>query len=207
MYEIASGIGTPLLIDEATQSRVFGLYARVLVDVDLSKKLFNSVLVEREGNAFPMEVQYERQPLFCSHCKHIGHAILNCNKLLHSDFVETGQTQKKQVTKPIMNKEKAHLSVLSNKIPNQFVSSTQVAADNAKPTSGATKGNVANLQALATQLDHLACGKIASSSDLPTSSTFQKISGSIHTIVDTSHDQDITLQNSFDLFDDFEDAS
>jgi hypothetical protein len=69
LLEIASGVGTPLLVDAATKSRLFGIYARILVDVDMSGKLFNSILVEREGFSFPVEVQYERQPLFCSHCK------------------------------------------------------------------------------------------------------------------------------------------
>lgn len=41
LFEIVSGIGTPLTIDEATLSRVFGLYARVLVDVDMSGRLFD----------------------------------------------------------------------------------------------------------------------------------------------------------------------
>lgn len=62
MFEIASGIGTPLTIDEATLSRVFGLYARVLVDVDMSGRLFDSVLVEREGHAFPVAIEYEKKP-------------------------------------------------------------------------------------------------------------------------------------------------
>lgn len=61
MFEIASGIGTPLTIDEATLSRVFGLYARVLVDVDMSGRLFDSVLVEREGHAFPVAIEYMRR--------------------------------------------------------------------------------------------------------------------------------------------------
>lgn len=39
LFEIAFGIGTLLTIDDATQSRLFGLYARVLVDIDVSKKL------------------------------------------------------------------------------------------------------------------------------------------------------------------------
>lgn len=77
LLEIASGVGTPLLIDDATKTRLFGMYARVLVDVDMSGKLCDSVLVEREGYAFPVEIQYERQPLFCSHCKTLGHIAFN----------------------------------------------------------------------------------------------------------------------------------
>lgn len=77
LYEIASGLGTPLTIDEATQNKRFGLYDRVLLDVDLSEKLFDSVMVEREGHAFPVSVQFERQPQYCAHCKLLGHSIQN----------------------------------------------------------------------------------------------------------------------------------
>jgi len=56
LLEIASGIGTPLAIDEATHSCLFGHYARVLVDVDMFGKLFDSVYVERDGYAFPVSV-------------------------------------------------------------------------------------------------------------------------------------------------------
>ena len=79
--KIASGIGTPLAIDEATQSRLFGHYARILVDVDLSDTIFESVLVEREGYEFSVTVEYERKPAFCPHCKMIGHSIQQCNRI------------------------------------------------------------------------------------------------------------------------------
>ena len=82
LLEIASGVGTPLVIDEATQARLFGLYARVLVD--LSRKLFDTVVVEREGFAFTILVQYEKQPSFCSHCSLLGHTIQTCNKFRNS---------------------------------------------------------------------------------------------------------------------------
>jgi len=75
LFEIASGIGTPLTIDDATRARLFGLYTRVLVDVDMSGQLFDSVIVEREGYAFYVYVPYERQPPFCSHCKFLAHTI------------------------------------------------------------------------------------------------------------------------------------
>ncbi|MCH97539.1 DUF4283 domain protein, partial [Trifolium medium] len=37
LFEIASAIGTPLSLDEATKTRAFGHYARILVDMDLSR--------------------------------------------------------------------------------------------------------------------------------------------------------------------------
>jgi len=78
--EIASADGTPLIIDSATHN-LFGHYARVLVFVDLSKKIFNEILVKREGFSFPIEVSYEWLPEFCYHCNNIGQNITSCCRL------------------------------------------------------------------------------------------------------------------------------
>jgi len=37
LFEIASGVGTPLTLDDPTQNMIFNHYARILVDMDLSK--------------------------------------------------------------------------------------------------------------------------------------------------------------------------
>jgi hypothetical protein len=60
LYEIAGVVGIPLLIDIVTKiNRLIGHYARVLVDLDLSKDIFYEVMVEREGFAFPVKIEYE----------------------------------------------------------------------------------------------------------------------------------------------------
>jgi len=48
-----------ITLDEPTRNRVFGHYARLLVEVDLSKPLHDNVLVEMEGFAFHVGVVYE----------------------------------------------------------------------------------------------------------------------------------------------------
>jgi len=78
LKEIASAVGTPIEIDGPTKNCTFGHYARILVDIDLSKKAYDEILVERDGFAFMVEIQYERRPLFCHHCYSIGHNINNC---------------------------------------------------------------------------------------------------------------------------------
>jgi hypothetical protein len=92
IFEIASGLGTPLTIDESTQTRRFGLYARVLIDVDLQEKLFESVIVEREGHALTVMIQYEKVPLFCANCKTIGHSIHSCSKLHADSNIQTNRS-------------------------------------------------------------------------------------------------------------------
>jgi hypothetical protein len=81
LREIASAVGTPLLIDNATSKRIYGHYARILVDMDFSRQLFHEITVEREGYAFQVEVAYEWLPEFCTHCHTLGHDVSSCRWL------------------------------------------------------------------------------------------------------------------------------
>ncbi|MCH79558.1 NBS resistance protein [Trifolium medium] len=81
LFEIMNRVGTPLMLDDATKRREFGHYARVLVDIDLSKRIYDEVMVERDGYAFYVEVAYEHLPEYCHNCFSIGHTVANCRKL------------------------------------------------------------------------------------------------------------------------------
>jgi len=97
LYEIAGAVGTPLLIDHVTRNRLFGHYARILVDLDLAKDIFYEGMVEREGFAFPVAIEYEGLPEFCTHCKSIGHNVNSCRWLYPrnvdklADLVDNGK--------------------------------------------------------------------------------------------------------------------
>jgi len=99
LREIASVVGTPLVLDNATLKRLFGHYARILVDIDFSKKIFHEILIEQEGGSYPVEVVYERILDFCSHCHTLGHDCTNCRWLyprkedMSKDKVAKGMTQ------------------------------------------------------------------------------------------------------------------
>jgi len=82
LFEITCGIGIPWLIDETMKKRTFGNYDRVLVEIDLSKRIFDEVMVECERFAFYVMVVYECLPEFFINCFTIGHSISLCNKLL-----------------------------------------------------------------------------------------------------------------------------
>ena len=77
-------MGTPICVDTVTSKpaieRTFGHFARVLVDLDLTKELKHEVLVERKGFAFFVELEYENLPAFCDYCKLVGHNINVCRK-------------------------------------------------------------------------------------------------------------------------------
>ncbi|XP_062020937.1 uncharacterized protein LOC133737388 [Rosa rugosa] len=60
LFEIARGIGTPIKLDPRTANRSIGLYARVLVDVDLSMPLRDKIKVARaQGLSTVASVEYE----------------------------------------------------------------------------------------------------------------------------------------------------
>lgn len=68
LFEIARGVGTPLILDEAVDNQSFSHYTRALVDIDLSKYVLDEIMVDMEGYAFYMVVSYERLSEFCTHC-------------------------------------------------------------------------------------------------------------------------------------------
>jgi len=96
LKEIASAVGTLIDIDGPTRNRTFGHYARILVDINLSKRAYDEILVEREGFAFKVEVQYERRQLFCHHCYSIGHNVSTC-RWLHPQPPKDKTDRRKQI--------------------------------------------------------------------------------------------------------------
>ncbi|KAK9931810.1 hypothetical protein M0R45_019073 [Rubus argutus] len=79
LFEIACGVGVPIKIDPNTLDRKYGLFARVLVDVDLSANLPPELVVKRKnGETVVQGVDYEKLPDLCSHCSNIGHHVSTC---------------------------------------------------------------------------------------------------------------------------------
>ncbi|XP_019427097.1 PREDICTED: uncharacterized protein LOC109338760 [Lupinus angustifolius] len=98
LFSIARGLGTPISLDEATTSRSFGHFARILVDIDLKGSLPNQILVEREGFAFFVYVEYENLPEFCSGCQSIGHLLSNCRRNKKDIGVDASKPKKTNPT-------------------------------------------------------------------------------------------------------------
>lgn len=72
----------PCKIDLRTIKIEQMIYARVLVEVDLSKPFSERVLVTRKMHnvEFFVDVMYERLPTFCLGCNMIKHDVNNCRK-------------------------------------------------------------------------------------------------------------------------------
>ena len=131
-------MGTPLIIDNATTKRLYGHYARILVDMDFSRKMFLEITVEREGYSFNVEVAYEWLPDFCAHCQNIGHDVTVCRWLYprqdnnaHKQAVTQGKKQaptKKQIWTPTTENPSGIGSSLAFAGPQQDVTPAMTAA-------------------------------------------------------------------------------
>jgi hypothetical protein len=71
-------------------------YVRVLVDMDLSQPLRYKVLVERQGYAFFVDLEYENIPDFCTHCKKIGHHVGICKRIHPMEHEEKKERSTKE---------------------------------------------------------------------------------------------------------------
>lgn len=82
LFNIASGVGFLLEIDPLTMSLGHGLYASVLVDVDLAKPIPDRILVTRAtaGTSFFVWIECEKLPKFCSLCGFLGHTTEGCRR-------------------------------------------------------------------------------------------------------------------------------
>ncbi|KEH40655.1 DUF4283 domain protein [Medicago truncatula] len=63
LQDIASDVGTPLLIDNVTSKRIYGHYARILVDMYFSHKLFHEITIEREDVVAQYAIVVTHEPI------------------------------------------------------------------------------------------------------------------------------------------------
>ncbi|CAH9120294.1 unnamed protein product [Cuscuta europaea] len=82
MSEVASMVGVPLSTDKVTQDRSNNFYARVLIEVNVSKPPPLSFPIRLPSRkVVNQSVVYETFPNFCFHCKEYGHHPFICKKL------------------------------------------------------------------------------------------------------------------------------
>ncbi|XP_058774196.1 uncharacterized protein LOC131648458 [Vicia villosa] len=72
--KITSAIGMPITTDECTARKLRISYARVLVEVDITKPAKESVTIkDHNGREWVQRVEYEWRPKYCHQCLKIGH--------------------------------------------------------------------------------------------------------------------------------------
>ncbi|CAH9120327.1 unnamed protein product [Cuscuta europaea] len=89
MSEVASMIGVPLSTDKVTQERTNHKYARVLIEVDVSKPSPLSFPIRLPSRKIINQwVLYETFPNYCFQCKEFGHHPFNCKVLAENERKE-----------------------------------------------------------------------------------------------------------------------
>ncbi|KAL0926253.1 hypothetical protein M5K25_002467 [Dendrobium thyrsiflorum] len=91
LHALGSIFGRPLKTDQATASRSRPSVARILVEVDITKKHPKEVWLGSENSGYLQKVEFENVPDFCMHCKIHGHSINDC-------FVAHPQLRKNNMT-------------------------------------------------------------------------------------------------------------
>ncbi|PON82607.1 Zinc knuckle CX2CX4HX4C [Trema orientale] len=81
LSDLARGIGVPIRFDEMTLNGEFGHYARMLIDIDLSQPISDSLMVEVGSDCLFILLEYERLSSFCCACKFIGHEASTCRRV------------------------------------------------------------------------------------------------------------------------------
>ncbi|KAL0289460.1 UNVERIFIED_CONTAM: hypothetical protein Sradi_7073700 [Sesamum radiatum] len=77
--KIGSRLGTPIAMDSLTMKMERVSYARILVEVDASKKLVDHVeFILPNGVVRKQPIVYEFTPMFCSTCDRFGHLKESC---------------------------------------------------------------------------------------------------------------------------------
>ncbi|XP_060170990.1 uncharacterized protein LOC132601964 [Lycium barbarum] len=74
LSRIASSIGTPVFADACTARHARVSFARVLIEVNITRQLPDTIVVrDPSGKTFTQKVIYEWKPLYCEKCQIIGH--------------------------------------------------------------------------------------------------------------------------------------
>lgn len=97
--------GTPLITDKLTKSMERISYAMVLLDVDISKPLVRTVLIiDACDVTFAQEVCFEQEPVFCTSCHYLGHAIDQCHNTAAAPRPATHNSTAEPCTAPVSDK-------------------------------------------------------------------------------------------------------
>ncbi|XP_058774346.1 uncharacterized protein LOC131648621 [Vicia villosa] len=72
--KITSALGRPITTDECTTRKLCISYARVLVEVDITRPMKETISIQdHSGKEWEQKVEYEWRPKYCQTCLKIGH--------------------------------------------------------------------------------------------------------------------------------------
>lgn len=81
LYAIGSLLGNPIQLDQATVSKTRLSFARICVEIDITKPPTEEVVLDILGKETILKVKWGKIPLYCRECKHVGHTSRNCHAM------------------------------------------------------------------------------------------------------------------------------
>ncbi|XP_074264429.1 uncharacterized protein LOC141586916 [Silene latifolia] len=127
LSKIASKLGKPLYADPVTTHKGRLGFARVLIELDVSKPVPDHLLLHSPfGGTLLQKIEVELMPYFCSHCKKLGHEHKQC-RLLH-----------KKKDKTVVSAPKTYAAVLKSS-DQQVVAETAPVSVTEQPEYGGTE--------------------------------------------------------------------
>ncbi|XP_074291201.1 uncharacterized protein LOC141617971 [Silene latifolia] len=104
LSKIASKLGKPLFADLATTNKEKLCFARVMVEIDISKNFVDSVVINTPFlGQITQQVVYEWVPFYCTWCGKLGHKSTTCKwlKMATKTNVEHPTQEKDQVPQQV----------------------------------------------------------------------------------------------------------
>ncbi|KAG5540748.1 hypothetical protein RHGRI_020851 [Rhododendron griersonianum] len=91
LSRVASAIGQPKHVDQATKKKTRLAYARVCVEIEAADELPDDIQVTVDGESVSVRVEYQLMPPVCSECKVFGHATTGCPRTIpHKQTRDSG---------------------------------------------------------------------------------------------------------------------
>lgn len=102
LSRIGSILGKPICADDCTSEQKRISYARLLIEVDITKPLTYKIQIEGEqGRMIEQQVYYEWVPMFCHKCHKVGHVCKERNPNITAPG-QKQQWQRKDVGKTVV---------------------------------------------------------------------------------------------------------
>ena len=78
LFTIGKLLGTPIQVDRATADKTRLSFARICVEIDITKPPPEEIILDICGRETVQQVKWGKIPSYCRECKHVGHSSEVC---------------------------------------------------------------------------------------------------------------------------------
>ncbi|XP_042012187.1 uncharacterized protein LOC121760613 [Salvia splendens] len=78
LFAIEKLLGTPIQVDRATANKTRLSFARICIEIDITKPPPEEINLDICGRETVQQVRWDKIPAYCSECRHVGHKSEAC---------------------------------------------------------------------------------------------------------------------------------